>query len=279
MIVLGRPIRDMLPTLPSKLQIPKDQHRQTAMEKRSSEAHHRWNAHSKGLPPLKRGDSVHVQNQHGNHPGKWDSTGIITEVLQFHQYTVQMDGNGRLTTRNHRHLRRNLNPRPSPEQSLRARLETAAPRRPTTIARDPSPPTSPNRSNNTPNPPAVETQPTPAAPTPVGPQKPLPSPPQMPPAATPMEPPPAYNQALRKLQLPPTANLAGPRTYASIAGTPPISRPPPPKPPTSPTPNQATPSHVKPSQDKHRQEPKKATEQPPLRRSSRTRNPPDRLCQ
>ena len=121
-IVLGRPIRDMLPTLPSKLQIPKDQHRQTAMEKRSSEAHQRWNTHSKGLPPLTRGDPVHVQNKHGNHPGKWDSTGIITEVLQFHQYTVLMDGSGRLTTRNRRHLRRNLHPRPSPEQSLRARL-------------------------------------------------------------------------------------------------------------------------------------------------------------
>jgi hypothetical protein len=202
-------------------------------------------------------------------------------VLQFHQYTVQMDGNGRLTTRNRRHLRRNLNPRPSPEQSLRARLETAAPRRPTTTARDPSPPASPHRSNNTPNPPAVETQPTPAAPTPVGPQKPLPSPPQMPPAATPMAPPPAYNQAPRKLQFPPTANLAGPRTYASIAGTPPILRQPPPKPPTSPTPNQATPSDVKPSQDKPRQRhhPKKATKQPPLRWSSRTRDPIDRYGQ
>ena len=262
MIVLGRPIRDMLPTLPSKLQIPVDKQWRKAMDKRKSEAHHRWSAHSNGLTPLKCGEAVYIQNQRGNHPGKWDSTGTITEVLQYHQYSVRMDGNGRLTTRNRRHLRRNGNPRPSPEASLKARLEAAPPMhpRPATRAQSPLPPTP----EPTPRPTAVEAQPTPTALTPTRPQA---TPPLVPPVSTPIAPPPVHSQAPRKLQSPPTNNLAGPQSYAAVAGSPPTFHQPPPKPPTSP----------KPSLENR---PTKVTAQPqPTRRSNRIKKPVDRYGQ
>ena len=49
---------------------------------------------------------MHVQNQVGPHPTKWDKTGIVTEVRQFDQYLVRVDGSGRLTLRNRKFLRR-----------------------------------------------------------------------------------------------------------------------------------------------------------------------------
>ena len=54
-----------------------------------------------------------VQNQTGRHPNKWDKTGTVVEVLQYHQYAVKTDCSGRLTTRNRRFLRR-YKPIPSP---------------------------------------------------------------------------------------------------------------------------------------------------------------------
>ena len=59
-------------------------------------------ANSKVLPPMVLGTKVHVQNQANN---RWDRSGTITEVLPFRKYTVQMDGSGRLTKRNRRHLK------------------------------------------------------------------------------------------------------------------------------------------------------------------------------
>ena len=57
---------------------------------------------SKVLPLIALGMKVHVQNQANN---RWDRSGTITEVLPFRKYTVQMDGSGRLTKRNKRHLK------------------------------------------------------------------------------------------------------------------------------------------------------------------------------
>lgn len=54
------------------------------------------------------GDAVRIQNvfnQAGRHPTRWDKTGTVVEVLQYHQYGIRTDGSGRLTTRNRRFLR------------------------------------------------------------------------------------------------------------------------------------------------------------------------------
>ena len=39
--------------------------------------------HTRELAALKVGDTVSVQNQHGNSPLKWDNTGTIMEVGAF----------------------------------------------------------------------------------------------------------------------------------------------------------------------------------------------------
>ena len=80
-------------------------------------ANARWQEHSVGLSPLRCGDEVHVQNQHGNHPTKWDQGGTITEVLQYHQYVVKMTSSGRHTTRNRHHLRLDRTKPPSHDEA------------------------------------------------------------------------------------------------------------------------------------------------------------------
>ena len=47
-----------------------------------------------------------MQNVVGNNPLKWERTGIIVEVLPYKQYKVKLDGSGRISLRNRRHLRR-----------------------------------------------------------------------------------------------------------------------------------------------------------------------------
>ena len=62
--------------------------------------------HSKSLPQLDLGDRVLVQNQSGRFPKKWDKSGTVVEVRANDQYTVRIDGSGRLTLRNRRYLRK-----------------------------------------------------------------------------------------------------------------------------------------------------------------------------
>ena len=64
--------------------------------------HERWKEHTRFLPPLSVGDHVRLQNQ----MGRWDKTGVVTEVSQYHQYVIRMDGSGRIATRNRKFLRK-----------------------------------------------------------------------------------------------------------------------------------------------------------------------------
>ena len=66
--------------------------------------HERWTQHTRLLPPLSVGDHVRIQNQMGNYPTKWDKTGVIIEVHQYHQYVIRVDGSGRITIRNRKFL-------------------------------------------------------------------------------------------------------------------------------------------------------------------------------
>ena len=66
----------------------------------------RLSEHTVHLPPLKVGDTVRIQNQTGQHPTKWDKTGIVIEVRQFDQYVIRVDGSGRVTLRNRKFLRK-----------------------------------------------------------------------------------------------------------------------------------------------------------------------------
>ena len=61
---------------------------------------------SRELPQLLIGDAVSIQNQCGNKPLKWDSTGLIAEAMPHRQYRVVVDGSRRVTLRNRRFLRK-----------------------------------------------------------------------------------------------------------------------------------------------------------------------------
>ena len=57
----------------------------------------RWTEHTRSLPPLSMGDHIRVQNQIGNHPTRWDKTGVVIEVRQYHQYVIRVDGSGKVS--------------------------------------------------------------------------------------------------------------------------------------------------------------------------------------
>merc|ERR1711951_296399 len=62
--------------------------------------------HTRALKDLAVGDHVYVQNVVGNNPLKWERTGTVIEVLPYKQYRIKLDGSGRTTLRNRRHLRK-----------------------------------------------------------------------------------------------------------------------------------------------------------------------------
>ena len=109
LILFGRPIRDAIP-VPMGRYCPHDTwqetvtYREKALSRRHSREHEKWSDHIRMLPPLKKGDHVYVQNVVGNHPKKWERSGVIKEVRQFYQYVVRINGSGRVTLINRQHL-------------------------------------------------------------------------------------------------------------------------------------------------------------------------------
>ena len=111
MCVFGRPTKDFIHKLPGRYR-PHPAWEETlstiedALRKRHLRAMERWSEHTKQLPPLAVSDHVHIQNQVGRNPRKWDKTGIVIEVRQHNQYVVRVDGSGRVTLRNRKFLRK-----------------------------------------------------------------------------------------------------------------------------------------------------------------------------
>lgn len=107
--------------------------------------HEKWSAHTRPLPPLKVGDTVFVQNQSGNHPRRFERTGVVVEVQQHDQYQVRLDGSGRISLRNRKFLRKfTPTPRASPASPPKSVQMLAKPASPIT------PPTPPDRQSDSP---------------------------------------------------------------------------------------------------------------------------------
>ncbi|KAK8372656.1 hypothetical protein O3P69_020003 [Scylla paramamosain] len=89
--------------------------------------------------PCPPGTRVRMQNQAS---GTWDRTGLIVEALPYRQYTVRLDGSGRISLRNRNHLRpvAESTPPPAPP-TLRPPTPPAA--QPTTTPAQVSIPTQP----------------------------------------------------------------------------------------------------------------------------------------
>ena len=109
MCIFDRPTKDLIPILPGRYQ-PHSvwqeslSAREEALRKRHMANHERWIEHTRSLPPLSVGHHVRIQNQVGSYPLRWDKTGVVIEVCQFHQYVVIVDGSGRITIRNRKFL-------------------------------------------------------------------------------------------------------------------------------------------------------------------------------
>jgi hypothetical protein len=109
-IIFGRSLRDFLPAPMSRYK-PQPQwlllrdDREKALRKRALQNTEKLSVGTKTLRPLRVHDTVQVQNQVGNHPSRWDITGVIVETRPFDQYVVKIHGSGRLTTRNRKFLR------------------------------------------------------------------------------------------------------------------------------------------------------------------------------
>ena len=80
--------------------------REKALARRRIHGVERWSEHTKPLPKLSLGDDVYIQNLVGNHPRRWERTGKIVESKEFDQYNVKIDGTGRCTLRNRKHIRK-----------------------------------------------------------------------------------------------------------------------------------------------------------------------------
>ena len=105
-MLYGRPLRDHLPRVDMKLRPEWDAiagARETALAKRALMS---LPQDKRELEPLKIGDNVQLQNQRANHPNKWFSTGVVSEVLPHRQYHVVVDGSRRITLRNRRFLKK-----------------------------------------------------------------------------------------------------------------------------------------------------------------------------
>lgn len=109
--VFGRPVRDFIPIFPGKYRPHRTwretlANREDALRNRHMREMEKWSEHTIRLPPLSVGDRVRIQNQVGPYPKKWDKTGLVTEVRQFDQYVIRVDGSGRVTLRNRKFLRK-----------------------------------------------------------------------------------------------------------------------------------------------------------------------------
>ena len=277
--LFGRATRDLLPGIPNKYKphtewADRMDLRERALSKRTISGRARWDEHSQGLTPLKCGDTVLIQNQTGRHPTKWDKTGTVVEVLQYHQYAVRTDGSGRLTTRNRRYLRRydphlsptttNLGPAPYPGTTYRPIPH-----------HNPSDPMTSTSQTTTP-----ETPPSPPPPTPTATKTPLTTPANhqtpRPLLATPG---PTSGLPATPANTAPTTTAdtnsppATPRSYASVTRTPPAATTPAAKCPAAPKTILAnSPPHAT------RQEPNQPSPSQP-RRSTRGPKPIDRYGQ
>ena len=151
-VILGRPLRDFIPMPPGSYRPAQYklshtwksnlQAREIALQTRSKKMGEIWSEHTRNLPPLKVGDHVYVQNQHGQFPLKWDRRGVVVEVKQNHQYNVRLDGSRQTTLRNRKFLRR-LTP-VSQKEPVRDEIPiVASPGTPTEEVQQPRPPPTP----------------------------------------------------------------------------------------------------------------------------------------
>ena len=97
--------------------------RELQIGKKNVRVSEKYDARAKALPPLEEGERVRVQDPTSK---LWDRTGVVSEPRGNRQYAVRLDGSGRVTRRNRRHLRL-AGPPTAPESWEGARLTPTPP--------------------------------------------------------------------------------------------------------------------------------------------------------
>ena len=105
-LALGRQLRDSIPVHQKRYNVNPQwaynlRQREIVMSKHNVEAKDKYDVNAKSHEALQVGDRVLCQNTRNN---KWDKSAIIIDTLPHRQYTVKMDGSGRLSLRNRKHL-------------------------------------------------------------------------------------------------------------------------------------------------------------------------------
>ena len=129
-IIFGRPIRDAFSFI-NRLEKYSNEAiqptwreawaaKESALRTRFFKTSEKLNQHAQKLEKLSIGDRCLVQNQTGNNPKRWDRTGVIMDIGQHDQYSIKIDGSGRVTTRNRQYIRKfqpasmDIKPAPQP---------------------------------------------------------------------------------------------------------------------------------------------------------------------
>lgn len=113
-LAAGRQLRDGVPT--GRWHFKVDKHWGSTLRQRETQMGEDGdslmaNSTPRQLPPLATGTRVRVQNQASK---VWDRTGLVVEALPHRQYAIRLDGSGRISRRNRRHLRPTCAPTNTP---------------------------------------------------------------------------------------------------------------------------------------------------------------------
>ena len=148
-ILYGRKITDHLPS--NKRKLRKDWRHAKNAKEIAYQMKDDNTYKTKILQSLNVGDTVSIQNQTGNQPKKWNSTGKIVEVLPHRKYRVLKDGSQRVTDRNRKFLKRIpyiLSQGKHPNLPLKSSVETNSRSVTQTVQRNnPAPAFMPTRKN------------------------------------------------------------------------------------------------------------------------------------
>ncbi|XP_045130529.1 uncharacterized protein K02A2.6-like [Portunus trituberculatus] len=106
-LLTGRQLRDAIPVESSRYFISEQwgrtlRDRERAMIDTSVNSSIRHDQHAHSLTPLRPGQRARIQNPSS---GRWDRVGTVLELSAPRQYLLRLDGSGRASIRNRRHLR------------------------------------------------------------------------------------------------------------------------------------------------------------------------------
>ena len=109
-LALGRHLRDSIPSPSQRYKLSPEwcrdlRRRELSMVTRGEKSKAAYDVGTKQLSELSVGDSVLCQDARTK---VWDRRGVIVEKSPFRKYLVKMQGTGRVTIRNRRHLKLNL---------------------------------------------------------------------------------------------------------------------------------------------------------------------------